>query len=126
MAVRLIKVPLARLEEQSARHPDGYVAALIQIGSRRGPYLEIEEGKWMRMRERFGLAKPAGRARKGLGDRIHALALPFARLLDGFLGTKLTKCRACARRRHWLNRLGAWARGIWDAGRSLIRRLIGR
>jgi len=45
------------------------------------------------------------RKQKGLGDMVHAVAQPIAKAIDALAGTRLSKCRACARRRQSLNRL---------------------
>jgi hypothetical protein len=45
------------------------------------------------------------RTRIGLGDAVHAVAQPAARLIDRSLGTSLAKCQGCAQRREKLNTL---------------------
>jgi len=40
---------------------------------------------------------------KGLGDLVHVLALPVAKALDSVFGSRLSTCKACSKRRAWLN-----------------------
>ena len=40
-----------------------------------------------------------------LGDLVHTIFLPFARILDRIFSTRLSNCQSCARRRQKLNRL---------------------
>lgn len=42
---------------------------------------------------------------RGLGDVVHQLAQPIAKLSDQHLKTKLRHCEGCARRREKLNQL---------------------
>ena len=41
----------------------------------------------------------------GLGDKVHAIAQPIAKAIDKAVGTKISTCGACARRREKLNNL---------------------
>lgn len=41
---------------------------------------------------------------KGLGDYVHALAQPIAKIIDMAVGTKIQGCGSCAQRRAALNR----------------------
>ncbi len=41
---------------------------------------------------------------KGLGDLVHKVAQPIAKVIDETLGTKIQKCGGCAKRREALNR----------------------
>lgn len=52
--------------------------------------------------------KPSRKPRKLrlLGDAVHAVAAPVARVLDAVLGTDLQHCPSCAARRAALNRKG--------------------
>jgi len=38
-----------------------------------------------------------------LGDKVHAVAQPIAKVIDQTLGTKIQGCSACKRRRDRLN-----------------------
>lgn len=50
---------------------------------------------------------PAG-GRIGLGDIVHALAAPIAKLIDRVAGTDLQNCTGCAKRREeWNGRAAA-------------------
>lgn len=40
---------------------------------------------------------------KGVGDAVHAIAKPIAKVLDKTLGTNFSGCGACAKRRARLN-----------------------
>lgn len=40
---------------------------------------------------------------RGMGDLVHVLALPVAKALDSVFGSRLSDCKACAKRRAWLN-----------------------
>jgi len=40
---------------------------------------------------------------KGLGDMVHAVAQPIAKIIDSVAGTKIQRCGACAKRRAKLN-----------------------
>jgi len=41
----------------------------------------------------------------GLGDKVHAIAHPIAKAIDKTVGTKISTCSACAKRREKLNNL---------------------
>ena len=41
----------------------------------------------------------------GLGDKVHAIAQPIAKAIDKTVGTNISKCGACAKRREKLNNL---------------------
>lgn len=43
------------------------------------------------------------RERRGLGDKVHAVAQPIAGAIDKALGTNIKGCGACAKRREALN-----------------------
>lgn len=45
------------------------------------------------------MKRPKRRTFRGLGDFIHAIAHPVATGLDAVLGTDLSRCPSCARRR---------------------------
>ena len=40
-----------------------------------------------------------------LGDKVHSVAQPIAKIIDKALGTEIEKCGACAKRREKLNNL---------------------
>lgn len=44
------------------------------------------------------------RKKIGLGDAIEAVAKPIARTIDAVIGSGLSRCGGCARRRERLNR----------------------
>ena len=43
--------------------------------------------------------------RRGLGDKVHAIAQPIAGAIDKALGTNIKGCGACAKRREALNNM---------------------
>lgn len=50
------------------------------------------------------LPKVSASKYRGLGDVVHAVARPVARVSDAVLGTDLGNCSGCRRRRESLNR----------------------
>jgi hypothetical protein len=40
-----------------------------------------------------------------LGDKVHSVAQPIAKVIDRVIGTEIEKCGACAKRREKLNNL---------------------
>ena len=43
--------------------------------------------------------------RSKVGDKVHAIAHPIAKAIDKTVGTNISKCGACAKRREKLNNL---------------------
>jgi len=41
----------------------------------------------------------------GLGDRAERIAQPIARTIDKVAGTNIQGCRACQKRKEWLNNI---------------------
>ena len=42
---------------------------------------------------------------RGLGDVVHSFAQPIAKAIDKTVGTNISKCGACAKRREKLNNI---------------------
>ncbi len=41
----------------------------------------------------------------GLGDRVERIAQPIARVIDKVAGSNIQGCRACQKRKEWLNNI---------------------
>ena len=41
----------------------------------------------------------------GLGDHVERIAQPIARTIDKVVGTNIQGCRACQKRKEWLNNI---------------------
>lgn len=65
------------------------------------------DGKWVDVTadEYADHQAKQGHTPRGLGDVVHAVAQPIARVIDRVAGTKLAECGGCARRRAVLNRI---------------------
>lgn len=62
----------------------------------------LDDGTWFvpdELIERY-------RRRFRIGDAVEYVAKPIARAIDRVAGTKLATCKACEKRRDWLNRIG--------------------
>ena len=50
------------------------------------------------------ITKPTSQSIRGIGDVVHKVAQPIAKVIDKTLGTKIQKCGGCAKRREALNK----------------------
>lgn len=50
------------------------------------------------------IPRVSSRKYRGLGDVVHSLASPIAKSVDVVLGTEISTCSACSKRRKALNR----------------------
>lgn len=51
------------------------------------------------------LPKVSPKKYRGMGDVVHAVAQPIAKMIDHVAGTSIKSCSACGQRREALNRI---------------------
>jgi hypothetical protein len=57
----------------------------------------------MKMKNNMKKYRILGKAK--LGDKVHSVAQPIAKVIDRVIGTEIQGCSACAKRREKLNNL---------------------
>ena len=85
----------------SAKSFEGLVQNVIELRSNKA--LAVPDHLRQLVEDQVCDRAGSGFCRPGLGDAVHAVAQPIARVLDKALGTNIKGCSACAGRRAKLN-----------------------
>lgn len=101
-----MKIRLSRIRETATDRPAGYTEDVISRGEVSGDWLEIPDSEIAILRTKYrpqpdAPAPPT--TSKGLGDVVHKIAQPIARVIDRMAGTRIQTCGGCAQRRAALN-----------------------
>lgn len=65
---------------------------------------KLHDGRWVLSKKDFQFIRKHYAPVLGLGDLLWLVIHPVARFIDRFAETNLQICKACSRRRAWLNR----------------------
>lgn len=104
-----MRLRLADIEAKAAERPAGYVEDVISRGVVDGDFLEISSDALSELRAIY--RPPSSKPNIRLGDMVASLATPIARALHlpciDPATQDLRPESGCAKRKAWLNNLGA-------------------
>ena len=99
--MRVIELPLSRLDEFCVTRREGFKEAIIAASTiSQDGIIRIPSEAWAKLIVEY--MKPPQR---GLGDAVASVAQPIAKAIDAVLGTNLKGCGGCQQRREALNKL---------------------
>ena len=99
----MVKISVKHIEDCRATRPEGYADALIAAGSIQDGFLMIEQESLDAIVRQYTPNRIA--KVQGVGDLIHKVANPVAKVIDFVAGTNVQGCGGCAKRRENLNKM---------------------
>jgi len=95
-----MRIRISSIKERARFKGAEYLQDVMSRGVVIGAYLEMQEDDYKWLVQKYA---KAGTQIRGVGDIVHKIAQPIAKVIDRIAGTNVAGCGGCAQRREKLN-----------------------